>query len=152
MLEGEQITGALPHGTSVRFSGIYGPDRLRLINRVAAGQATPEDPPSYTNRIHIEDCASVLAHLTMLALDDKPLESLYLASDSMPATSAEVEGYIAQTLGLSFENTEPVARSKRIAGSKRCSNKRLLASGYQFKYPDYRAGYKQVIDSMRSAG
>ncbi len=152
VLEGERAVRELPHGTCVRFSGIYGPDRLRLINRVAAGQSASEGPPAYTNRIHIEDCAASLAHLATLALDDKPLESVYLASDCLPATSAQVESFIAQTLGLSLEQGEPVPRAKRIAGSKRCSNQRLLDSGYQFKYPDYRAGYKQVIDTMRAAG
>ncbi len=149
VLEGEQAVRERRDGTCVRYSGIYGPGRLRLINRVAAGQATPETPPSFTNRIHIEDCAASLAHLVMLA-ENTELESLYLASDSQPATSADVEAFIAATLGLSLEQSEPVPRSKRIAGSKRCSNKRLLNTGYQFIYPDYQAGYRQVIDSMRA--
>ncbi|MCP4065801.1 MAG: DUF1731 domain-containing protein, partial [Gammaproteobacteria bacterium] len=32
------------------------------------------------------------------------------------------------------------------AGSKRCSNKRLLGTGFQFRYPDFRAGYRDMID------
>jgi nucleoside-diphosphate-sugar epimerase len=149
VLEGEQLVRARNDGTCVRYSGIYGPGRLRMINRVAAGQATPAKPEVFTNRIHIEDCAGALAHLVMLA-ETESLEPVYLASDSRPATSADVEACIAETLGLTFDSTEPVPGGKRIAGSKRCSNKRLLDSGYQFKYPDFRAGYRQVIDDMQA--
>ena len=45
----------------VRFSGIYGPGRDRLINQVKTGKLSASN--AYTNRIHIEDCARVLAHL-----------------------------------------------------------------------------------------
>ena len=149
VLQGEQLVRARSDGTCVRYSGIYGPGRLRMINRVAAGQATPANPEVFTNRIHIEDCAGALAHLVRLAETDR-LEAVYLASDSLPATSADVEAFIAQRLGLTFDKTRPVPGGKRIAGSKRCSNRRLLDTGYQFKYPDFRAGYRQVIEDMRT--
>lgn len=150
VLQGERLVRSVAWGTCVRFSGIYGPDRLRLINRVASGQATLDESPPYTNRIHIEDCASVLAHLVGLVQGEEDVEPVYLASDCEPATSTQVESFIARTLGLSLENSTPVAGSRRIAGSKRCCNQRLLDSGYTFKYPDYKAGYRQVIDTMRS--
>jgi nucleoside-diphosphate-sugar epimerase len=152
VLQGEQLVQASGVGTCVRFSGIYGPDRLRLINRIASGQATLDESPPYTNRIHIEDCAAVLAHLVELSGRDEPLASIYLASDCEPATSADVESYIAGLLGLSLDDAAPVARSKRLAGSKRCSNQRLLDSGFRFRYPDYKSGYRQVVDSVKSSG
>lgn len=151
VLQGEQLVRAYQHGTCVRFSGIYGPDRLRLVNRVASGQATLDPGAPYTNRIHIEDCAAVLAHLVDLIGQHRDVDPLYLATDCLPATSAEVESFIATELGLSLDQCTPVPQSKRIAGSKRCSNQRLLDTGYSFKYPDYRAGYRQVIAAMRSS-
>ena len=30
-------------------------------------------------------------------------------------------------------------------GNKRCSNQRLLDSGFVFRYPTYRDGYKKVL-------
>ncbi len=150
VLRGEQKVRDSGFGCCVRFSGIYGPDRLRMINRVAAGQATLDAAPPYTNRIHIEDCAAVLAHLVEMIHRGEAVKPVYIASDNLPATSVEVESYIATMLGLSLENSEPVARTKRIAGSKRCSNQRLLDTGYVFKYPDYKAGYQQVISSMKA--
>ena len=34
-------------------------------------------------------------------------------------------------------------------GNKRCSNARLLAAGYRFIYPDYRAGYAALLAASR---
>jgi uncharacterized protein YbjT (DUF2867 family) len=52
----------------VRFGGIYGPGRTRLIDSVRDGSATrPAGPPIFTNRIHRDDCARVLEHLLVPA-------------------------------------------------------------------------------------
>jgi hypothetical protein len=34
------------------------------------------------------------------------------------------------------------------AGSKRCRNDRLLASGYEFRYPTFREGYTAVLAEL----
>lgn len=153
MLEGETLIRDTGIGTCIRFSGIYGPDRLRMINRVAAGQGSKEISTAYTNRIHVEDCAAVIAHLVECVQRGQTLEQIYLASDCGPATSTEVERFIAETLGLVIEQSGSSASAavNRIAGSKRCNNKRLLDSGYQFIYPDYRAGYAKIIEQLRSS-
>lgn len=151
VLQGEQLVRDTEFGTCVRFSGIYGPDRLRMINRVAAGQGRG-DNQALSNRIHVEDCAGVLAHLVALVQAEKQLHDLYLASDSCPATTAEVETFIAETLGLTFDETAPgdhAAPGRRIAGSKRCDNSRLVESGYEFIYPDYKTGYRKIIEGLR---
>ncbi len=151
MLEGEALTRASGVGCCVRFSGIYGPDRLRMINRVAAGQGSREISTAYTNRIHVQDCAAVLAHLVELTDRSVSLDEIYLASDCCPATSTDVERFIADTLGLAIEQRGNPASVNRIAGSKRCNNSRLLETGYDFIYPDYRRGYADIIQRMRSA-
>lgn len=151
VLQGEQLVRGTDFGTCVRFSGIYGPDRLRMINRVAAGQGRG-DNHALSNRIHIEDCAGVLAHLIGLIESEQPLQDLYLASDCRPATTAEVETFIAESLGLTFDRATEDSSSapvRRIAGSKRCNNQRLVDSGYEFIYPDYKTGYGQIIEGLR---
>ena len=152
VLEGEQLVRANSFGTCVRFSGIYGPDRLRMINRVAAGQGSGTKSTAYSNRIHVEDCARVLIHLVNQAGINDDMHDLYLASDNRPATTSEVEAFIAETLGLSLEQSGRSEQSRRIAGSKMCDNSRLLASGFEFLYPDYRAGYRKIIEGLRGSG
>lgn len=141
LLASEQL--ALNSGipaTVVRFSGIYGPGRTHLQRQVQAGIAAPAEPLHYSNRIHQEDCAGVLQHLLQLAEDGVALKPLYLASDDCPAPIHEVMEWLAERLGVEIKTRQPVRRG----GSKRCSNRRLRASGYRFIYPDYRCGYADL--------
>ena len=128
--------------TVVRFGGIYGPGRTRLIDMVRAGRATVNpQSPRYTNRIHRDDCAGVIQHL--LALDEP--EALYLGVDREPAPRHEVLGWIAERLGRPAPTVGDAPSSLR-GGSKRCSNARLLATGFELMYPSYREGYGALID------
>ncbi|MFT5124935.1 MAG: nucleoside-diphosphate-sugar epimerase [Kiritimatiellia bacterium] len=140
MREGEVrvLASALP-SIVVRFSGIYGPGRHRLIHQVAEGQAWVPEEPRYLNHLHQEDCAGVLAHLMQL---EHP-KSLYLASDHEPADRADVLTWIAGELGVPLvSGAEPMRRSD---SNKRCRNDRLLASGYMFIHPTFREGYAREI-------
>src|SRR5690606_11407734 len=65
----------------VRFGGIYGPGRDLLLRQVRAGNG---GSPHFTNRIHVQDCAGVLAHLLRCHFSGKPLAPVYLACDSTP--------------------------------------------------------------------
>ena len=142
MLEAEKLALATGVGTALRLSGIYGPGRLRLIDRVRKGQCSGETSATWSNRIHVEDCAGVIAHL----VNQDSLPEIVLGSDSLPATSVDVESFIAEQLGVEKQYAEPNSkRPKRIAGSKRCDNRMLLGTGYQFTHPDYRSGYKSLI-------
>ncbi|ATJ84727.1 SDR family oxidoreductase [Halomonas beimenensis] len=144
MREAEQalIEHELP-GTVVRFSGIYGPGRDRLIHQVGEGRIAPATPAMYSNRIHRDDCAGVLAHLIEQALAEEALHPLYLASDCEPAPLHEVMAWLAKQLKV--EATETIQSPLRRRASKRCDNSRLLESGYRFRYPSYREGYAQVL-------
>lgn len=144
MREAERLLTAHPLPSSVvRFSGIYGPGRDRLIRQVREGRIAAATPPMFSNRIHRDDCAGVLGHLIDLALNDKPLEELYLASDCEPAPLHEVMAWLAKRLKV--ESSEVIQSPLRRRSSKRCSNARLLESGYRFRYPTYREGYAQVL-------
>lgn len=142
MLQAEKLALGTGVGTALRLSGIYGPGRLRLIDRVRNGQCSDENSATWSNRIHSEDCAGVIAHL----VNQHTLPEVVLGSDSLPATSVEVETYIAEQLGIVKQYAAPAEnRPKRIAGSKRCDNQLLISTGYRFIHPDYQSGYKELI-------
>lgn len=125
-------------GIVVRFSGIYGPGRDFLIRKVQGGPvACRREPPVWTNRIHSEDCAAALAHLLEL---DNP-EPLYVASDARPAPRWEVLDWLAERLGAPgpFEHDDSGGQGKRVRAD------RLFATGFALQYPDYRAGYEEVL-------
>jgi nucleoside-diphosphate-sugar epimerase len=142
LVEAERLlsTSAVP-STVVRFGGIYGPGRTRLIGRLLAGQATyPVEENRYTNRIHRDDCAGALAHLMSLTSP----EALYLGIDDEPVTRRELLHWLAENLGSPPPRAQPRDhRSRR--GNKRCRNDRLRASGYRFRYPNFRAGYRPLL-------
>jgi nucleoside-diphosphate-sugar epimerase len=143
MLEAEQLAleSGLP-ATAVRLTGIYGPGRSDLSSRVRQGQSVRIDPPVYANRIHAEDAAGLLAHL--LEADDRGvvLESCYLGVDNDPAALADVVAWMREYLGVTEWSEEA---SMRRVGSKRCSNARARALGWEPMYPDYRAGYAALL-------
>ena len=52
LLEAEQQITALPCATViVRFSGIYGPGRTRMLDQIIAGKGRPAQPQQWSNRI-----------------------------------------------------------------------------------------------------
>jgi nucleoside-diphosphate-sugar epimerase len=141
LLEGERLVARCgAPSVSVRFGGIYGPGRTRLIDRVRAGATCSESPVTWTNRIHRDDCAGVLRHLAWL---DDPAP-VYVGVDCEPAAQCEVLDWLASAIGAPRPRRAPGARRGR-GGNKRCSNRRLLASGYRFAYPSYREGYGAML-------
>ncbi len=129
--------------TVVRFSGIYGPSRQRFLEEVIAGGMDPASPAPFSNRIHEADAAAVIAHLTHKALAGEPVDDCYVASDCEPVRLDEVVAWVRQQVPCA-PPTENARKGGR-AGSKRCSNQRLLESGFRFRYPDFRVGYREMI-------
>ncbi len=127
----------------VRFTGIYGPGRPGLLHRIKEGVGCPPMPPLYTNRIHADDCAGVLAHLLERDAAGQSLEPCYLATDSEPAPLYEVMAWLAARMDSELSEEAPPANRRRT--SKRCSNRQLLDSGYRFLYPSYREGYAGLM-------
>ncbi|CAM3539187.1 MULTISPECIES: SDR family oxidoreductase [Halomonas] len=144
MCEAEQalINHSLP-GTVIRFSGIYGPGRDRLIHQVAEGRVAAITPVIYSNRIHRDDCTGIIAHLIRRQESGEPLEDIYLGSDCEPVTMHNVMMWLAQQLKVAA--TETMQSPLRRRASKRCDNQRLIDAGYQFRFPSYREGYTQVL-------
>lgn len=163
LLEGE----ALLHASNfpfciVRFSGIYSVKKRALFERVLHGEVEQVEHSPYTNRIHLDDCAGVLAFLVDLP---KPAQ-LYLASDSEPARRSDVEKWLVSEIERrkniqnnfvsNYESadkiktaaTDLVHTPRRRSSSKRCSNLRLKKAGYVFRYPSFREGYAAILDQM----
>lgn len=145
ILAGEQTALQSGHpATIVRFSGIYGPSRRRFLEGVIEGRMNPVKPAPFSNRIHEADAAAAVAYLNGLALSGKALENCYVASDCEPVRLDEVVDWVREQTPCA----EPVADARRggRAGSKRCNNQRLLDTGFTFRYPDFRAGYRDMLN------
>jgi len=144
MLEAEALLAAAPGiGTAVRFGGIYGAGRTRMLRKVLAGAPCVADPPQYTNRIHAEDAVAVLAHVAGL----RDPASLYLGVDDAPCTQCELMSWLATRLGRPAPERISAPAGGVPGSNKRCLNHRLRASGYRFVFPTYREGYGTIIEA-----
>jgi nucleoside-diphosphate-sugar epimerase len=140
-------------GTVARFAGLYGPDRYRLM-RYLDGPVID----GYLNMIHRDDAAGVVQFLLEhdLARDD-----VVLVVDDEPVAKWEFADWLAEQC----DRSQPPKRTKaerladeglsdaaqrRIETSKRCSNDRLRALGYDFGFPTYQEGYRAAVEAYRS--
>jgi nucleoside-diphosphate-sugar epimerase len=152
MLEAERLLASCGiAATSVRFGGIYGPGRTRLIDRLKRGHIVASDYAAFSNRIHSADCAGALAHLLQADRNGQPLLPCYVAVDGHPAPLREVSEWLARACGLDITAMSEEPAPLR-GGNKRCRNGALLASGYRLQYQDYRAGYAELLAGSGPVG
>ena len=133
-------------GTVVRSTGIYGPGRTRMIEQARHGGYCDPEPAVWTNRIHRDDCVGVLHFLITKALSGDKLDNIYLATDDEPATLFDVLEWMKDRIG-DVDPDKDVGEVSRRA-NRRCSNKRLRALGYDFRYTNYRDGYDVMLTEM----
>lgn len=138
----ELLETSVANGTSLRLAGIYGPGRNRLINQVREMGWVDLVDSVYSNRIHRDDAAAAIVHLA--TMHEAPAK-LYLGVDDQPVDLGEVKRFVATQMGIKLSRRESVAI--RATTGKRCSNKRLRATGFTFTYPSYRSGYMALLQS-----
>jgi nucleoside-diphosphate-sugar epimerase len=138
MLEAEQRflqQGALH--SCIRLSGIYGPNRCRIIQAVQQGGPLHHN---YTNRIHQVDAVRALIHLG----NRTELSPYYIVSDHTPAPYSTIYQYTQNLLGIAPSNVSVTATPTR-GGNKRLLNTRLRKTGFTFTYPSYKEGIRALI-------
>ena len=141
LLEGERVflDGPFP-AVVLRLGGIYGPGRERSIRRALQAEFE-EGPPLYSNRIHRDDCSGALRHLMLF---EEP-EQVYLGVDDEPTDQQTVSEWLEGRLTPDASRSEERSGTPRRRTNKRCSNARLVDSGYQFLYPTFREGFASLL-------
>ena len=143
MLAAEQmLLQRAPDSVVLRLSGIYGPGRTQLLRGLRQGTTRIPDQPGYwANRIHIEDAARAAIHL----LRDRHLNGVFIGTDSHPLALDKLYTDIARQIAAAPPKAAPPSP---MMGKKRLSNRKLLSTGFEFKWPDSRTGYQSVIRSF----
>jgi nucleoside-diphosphate-sugar epimerase len=150
MLEGERALLGSPFPAVVlRLAGIYGPGRTGALDRARRYRLADSsgEETHYTNRIHRDDCAGALRHLALL----QSLEDVYIGADHEPSTPSAVAAWLAESYpetrredsAIPGGDTSRSGRGSRT--NKRCNNVRLVASGYNFRYPTFREGFASLL-------
>lgn len=145
----EQLLMALnPENVIVRFSGIYGPGREYLLRMARQAPTIQQNPPYFTNRIHQTDCVGVLAFLLEQRMAGVSLQQCYLVSDDEPAPLWDVISWLAETMSCSPPSPDNAVKDDTNM-NKRCRNDRIKKLGYQFHYPNYKKGYRELINLVK---
>lgn len=145
LLQAEALACRFWPATVVRFAGIYGEGRLRLLKWVESGR--PVNPVLWSNRIHVADAARLLAFLMEQHVQGRELEEVYLGVDDCPVLQAEVLDWLAGRMEIPAVPRQQVSDG---GANRRIGNGRIRRLGFRFCYPDYRAGYAGVMVSLRS--
>jgi nucleoside-diphosphate-sugar epimerase len=134
-----------PRSMILRLAGIYGPGRVPRRDRIANRRPVPARADGFLNLIHVDDAARVV-----VAADQQVTPpATYVVSDGHPLLRRDFYAEIARRMGVQLpEFCEVPADSsagRRSSGSKRASNRRLLADiEIDLLYSDFRKGLDTV--------
>jgi nucleoside-diphosphate-sugar epimerase len=135
-----RLAGTATAAVSLRLGGIYGPGRTRLIDQVRSGSAVVPADLRYTNRIHRDDAAATIVHLTTMAASP---ESVYVGVDNDPADLGTVLRFLAAEMGLAAPTVGDAGPAR--GGNKRCRNDLLRSTGFSLTFPSFREGYRDIL-------
>lgn len=130
----------------LRVAGIYGPGRGHAFRQFLRGEAGWEgDGGRFLNMIHRADVAGVIG----AALERGRPGEIYNAVDNEPVAQRVFFEWLAEQLkrpGPRQMPAEAAGWRKRGVTNKRVSNEKLRKElQYEFRYPDFRAGYAAEI-------
>jgi nucleoside-diphosphate-sugar epimerase len=131
----------------VRLSGLYGPGRFGVIDRVRNGvMALGPGDDVWTNWCHLDDAVQAV----VAVLDRGESGCIYHASDAHPARRRDVVEHIAAHLGIQAPRLDD-APSRRATAP--LANRRILSEqtrktlGISLSYPSFRDGLASQFQS-----
>lgn len=132
---------SLGPGTTLRFAGLYGPERLPRLADLRAGRPIAADPHSWLNLVHVDDAAAVV-----VAVADAPApRPLYVVSDGTPVLRRTWYERVAELAGApppAWDESGPRSRG----GDKRIDSALVWADlGMEPRYPHAIAALPQLV-------
>ena len=143
LMEAETVARQLKDkATILRLSGIYGPNRKRMIQLAQSNPGNWPATNNWSNRIHEEDAARFIVFLMKRIMMNESIEPLYLVTDGVPTKQYDVLKWIRNRLQLTTDTIElPILES-----GKQLQSVLLNQTGFVLKYPDFTYGYEAIID------
>ena len=144
LLQAENVLNALScNSTKLRLSGIYGAGRLYLVNMAKDLNKWPHNN-HYSNRIHRDDAAAFIAFLVDKVANNQMVANCYIVTDDLPTRQYDVLTWLANQLKMDTSNI----KAPSALGGKHLSNKRLRDTGFALQYPNYQAGYSEILQNL----
>jgi nucleoside-diphosphate-sugar epimerase len=137
----------------LRVAGIYGPERGHWFKQLLRGAASIEgDGLRPLNMIHRDDVVGCI----IAAFKNGRAGEIYNACDDEPVAQANFFRWLCESLDKPMPPSTPadvVESRKRGVTNKKISNRKIkMELGYQFKYPNFRAGYTAEMQRLMDAG
>jgi nucleoside-diphosphate-sugar epimerase len=129
----------------VRLSGLYGPGRAGILDRVRSGRlALGPGEDAWMNFCHLDDAVSFV----LAALARAEPGAVHHGSDARPARRREVVTWIAERIGIA----PPRADGPAAPGPDRrvLSSRSRTALGVTLAYPSFREGLAPLLSAARS--
>jgi nucleoside-diphosphate-sugar epimerase len=145
LLEAENLLNTVKfNSTILRLSGIYGSGRNYMIKLSQDAESWPK-VDRWTNRINEDDAANFIIFLLNQCLQGEIPEKLYLLTDKEPVTLFRLLNWIRQNLNL--KNKINITSDPILGKRLRSSIIPLLK--FEYKYPTYKQGYKELIQESK---
>lgn len=161
LLEAEQLarsgleSQAYPYRTTIfRLGGLYGDPDNYLVRQLLSGSIKTDNLDNWTNRIHLDDAAGLIAHW----LNNNLSNPIVNGVDNTPTLRVELLAWLAEQLceirtnkklGALLDKLQQHQTNEADFSGKRIHNDVAGDSGYAFQYPDYRSGYAGIIQKAR---
>lgn len=132
--------------TILRLTGIYGEKRPSIIATAQIPQRSIKT--QFSNRIHIQDAGSFIAHLIGYTRI-RPPAPLYIVTDDQPTPFCQIIDWVQAKLNIQVEsNTETdliIERQLLENHSRRFSNALAKSTGWMPAYPSFREGLNNLF-------
>ena len=127
----------------LRLSGIYGPDRHVLINKIKKGEIYDGNRDWILNLIHRDDAVDAI--LKCLQAGEQNKGGVYNVSDGRASTRGEITDWLSVKLGLAkpgyLENDTDQTPNRKI------SNQKILNDiDWKPNFPSYQEGYNHILN------
>lgn len=136
-------------GHVVRLSGLYGPGRVGVVDRVSSGAlALGPGDDTWMNWCHRDDAAALLGTLVE---SGRPGDTWH-GSDAQPLTRRDLVAWVASTWGFT-PTRRPEGTPARLGRGG--ANRRVSAAstfhelGLQWRYPSIQAGLTSLVQPLR---
>jgi nucleoside-diphosphate-sugar epimerase len=129
--------------TVARLSGLYGPGRFGVIDRVRQGRlALGPGDERWTNWGHRDDAVGLIRSI----LTRGEASRIYHGSDEAPLRRRDLVVWIASRLGVDPVRLEAPPSTGRRGANRRISSERTRRElGLELVYPTIRAGLAEVL-------
>ena len=143
--------------TVVHFGDVYGPDGWfynMLVKRLKKNTfRMPKGGDYYKGFVHVNDAVGSMISV----LEHKSFGESFIIADSMPITFKEFSNFTADQINAKHPGSVPIFLAKAVLGgdlikllttSMKVSNEKI-SKIYEFKYPNYKDGIKQIISELK---